>query len=63
MMTDDRWMDKGEVARLFGCTPRSIDNWTKAGKLAPPDRLPNGRPAWRESVIRGSVSSPAARAA
>jgi predicted DNA-binding transcriptional regulator AlpA len=53
----DRWLSKPEVARLYGCTPRSIDNWVQRGKLPHPDRLPNGRPAWRESVVRGAVKA------
>lgn len=63
MNTEDRWLDKGAVARLFDVTPRSIDNWTRRGLLPAPDRLPNGRPAWKESVIRGSVTSPPVRVA
>lgn len=56
---DDRYLGKPDVALLLGVTTRSIDNWTKDGRLPKPERLPNGRPAWRESVIRGAVKSAA----
>lgn len=55
----DRWLSKPEVARLFSVSTRSLDNWVSRGRLPAPDRLPNGRPAWRESVIRGAVKSAA----
>lgn len=61
--TGDRWLSKPEVARLFGVSTRSLDNWITRGRLPLPDRLPNGRPAWRESVIRGAVRTPEAAAA
>ena len=48
----DRFVSKPELARTLSMTTRSVDNWCKAGRLPPPDRLPNGRPAWRESVLR-----------
>jgi predicted DNA-binding transcriptional regulator AlpA len=60
METDfDRWLGKADLARIFGVTPRSIDNWVSRGRLPAPDRLPNNRPAWRESVIRACVKSAA----
>ncbi|MDQ5945451.1 MAG: hypothetical protein QG619_873 [Pseudomonadota bacterium] len=57
-LKDDPWLLKPAVAQAFGgVTTRSVDNWVKSGRLPPPDRLPNGRPAWRESVIRNAVKS------
>jgi predicted DNA-binding transcriptional regulator AlpA len=58
MQQIDHYLSKVAVARIFGCSTRSLDNWVKRGQLPKPERLPNGRPAWRESVIRGSVASP-----
>ena len=54
---DDPYRRKPEVARHFSVTPRTIDNWVRAGRLPEPERLPNGRPAWRESVIRAAMNA------
>jgi predicted DNA-binding transcriptional regulator AlpA len=49
-----------DVARLFNVSERSIHNWRRAGKLPEPDKLPSGRPCWRESVLRNYVKQGAA---
>lgn len=59
METQDRWLSKDEIARRFNCSPRSVDNWVRRGTFPAPDRLPNGRPAWRESVVLASVKQSA----
>jgi len=51
----DRWLTKPEVAYTLSTTTRTVDRWVARGVLPPPDRLPNGRPAWRASVIRDAV--------
>jgi predicted DNA-binding transcriptional regulator AlpA len=57
---NDRLMTTREVADFFHNTPRSIFNWEKSGRLPPPLRLPNGRKAWKETVIRSLVETPEA---
>ena len=56
---NDPYRLKPWVANYFSTTTRTVDNWIRAGRLPQPDRLPNGRPAWRESVIRAAVKSAA----
>jgi predicted DNA-binding transcriptional regulator AlpA len=55
---NDRFMPKSEVARYFGISTRSVDYWVEAKRLPVPERLPNGRPAWRQSVIESLVPRP-----
>lgn len=55
MTTDETYLSKTKLALRFGVTTRSIDNWVKAGRLAAPHRLPNGRPAWPASVVEAAA--------
>lgn len=53
----DRWLSKPDVALILSTTTRTVDRWVARGVLPPPDRLPNGRPAWRASVVYAAVRS------
>ncbi len=55
MEITERYLSKREVATLYGVTTRTIDDWTFNGRFPKPDRLPSGRPRWRESVVQRQV--------
>lgn len=54
----DRYFTKREVADLCGVSRRSIDAWIQAGRFPHPERLPSGRPRWREAVVRAAIRQP-----
>ena len=56
----ERYLTPTDVAHMFGVSERSVFSWRRAGKLPEPDTLPNGRPGWRESVLRNFVKPGAA---
>jgi predicted DNA-binding transcriptional regulator AlpA len=56
-MDQDPYLNQTAAAALFGVTTRAIYNWTKAGRLPPPEVLPNGWKAWRQSTLRACVKS------
>jgi predicted DNA-binding transcriptional regulator AlpA len=53
----DRYLSKNDLATLYGVSTRTIDNWTKDGRLPAPERLPSNRPRWLESVARQALKS------
>jgi predicted DNA-binding transcriptional regulator AlpA len=55
MMDLDTYLNQSDAARLFGVSPRSIAKWRKAGRLPPPETLPNGRAAWRKSALLACI--------
>ncbi len=55
MIEIDTYMYQSDAARLFNVSPRSIAKWRKAGRLPPPETLPNGRVAWRKSALLACV--------
>jgi hypothetical protein len=40
-----------DLAVRYNRSNRTIMRWEKSGKLPPPIRMPNGRPAWKRPVI------------
>jgi predicted site-specific integrase-resolvase len=42
------------LAERYDVTPRTIQRWTKSGKLPPPTLLPSGRPGWGNTIIEES---------
>jgi predicted DNA-binding transcriptional regulator AlpA len=56
-------MHRRHVAAHFGVTPRTLDNWVRAGKFPPPTPLPNGRPGWSQDVVFAATKHAASAAA
>ena len=46
-----KWFSQTALAKRYGVTTRTVQRWTKSGKLPPPDKLPRGRAAWGDIVI------------
>ena len=55
MMDLDPYLIQSDAARLFGVSPRTLAKWRKAGRLPPPETLPNGRAAWRKSALLACI--------
>jgi len=63
LTVNEQMMSTRQVADFCGVSTRTIGNWISAGKISAPARLPNGRPAWPESVVKDFVKYPDAQAA
>lgn len=50
----DRLLKPGEVASLFGVTPKCVTDWVKAGKITA-QRTFGGHRRYRESEIRAAL--------
>jgi predicted DNA-binding transcriptional regulator AlpA len=55
-MKRESYLSKPALARFYGVSTRTIDNWVAAKKIPEPCRLPNGRAAWPLSVARSTIS-------
>jgi hypothetical protein len=45
------WFWRPDLAKRYNRTPRTIMRWEKSGRLPPPTMMPNGRPAWANTII------------
>lgn len=48
-------MTKSEVAALLRVTPRTIENYLKAGRIPRPTK-PGGRPLWSRAVMQACLA-------
>ncbi len=55
----DELMTKSEVAALLRVTPRTIENYLKAGRIPSPTRI-GGRPLWSRRAMELRLSGGAA---
>ncbi len=58
----DRFLTRHELAKLYGISTRTVDDWRSRGMLPEPSLTPSGRPRWLESVARAAIGSVAAQA-
>ncbi|MFD0883725.1 BldC family transcriptional regulator [Streptosporangium algeriense] len=51
----DRLLTPGEVARIFGVDPKTVNRWALTGKV-PSVRTPSGQRRYLESTIRALLN-------
>jgi excisionase family DNA binding protein len=54
-MENDKLLQPGEVARMFGVDPKTLTRWAEAGKI-PSVRTLGGHRRYRESDVKAALN-------